>query len=222
MEGDAGTSQLNPISDSAEPDERSREEATSPDEPEESAVELEVENDSAAEPVDDGRRAERFGRGWFIGIVAALAAVAVAVGVGGFFAMRAQSTDRTMAAEDAMALDRAKECVAATQAPDIAAMTASQSKIIECSTGQFAVQANLFAGMLVDAYQAAQAAVKVAELRAAVEKHNDDGSVDVLVAMRILVTNSQAADQAVGYRLRVTMAPEDGTYRISSLDQVTS
>jgi Mce-associated membrane protein len=206
MEGDAGTSQLNPTS----PD-------TDADEPEESAAVLEVEN----EPVDV-RRQERFGRGWFIGIVAALTVVAVAIGVGGYLALRAQSADKVMAAQDALALDRAKECVAATQAPDIAAMTASQSKIIECSTGDFAVQANLYAGMLVDAYQAAQAAVQVSELRAAVEKHNDDGSVDVLVAVRVKVTNAQSADQEQGYRLRAKMALEDGTYKISSLDQVTS
>lgn len=207
MEGDAGTSQLNPTE---------TEEAT--DEPE-ASVEGSEEDDVASADV---RRQERFGRGWFIGIVAALTVVAVAIGVGGYLALRAASADKTMAAEDALALERAKECVAATQAPDIAAMTASQSKIIECATGDFAVQANLYAGMLVDAYQAAQAAVQVSELRAAVEKHNDDGSVDVLVAVRVKVTNAQAAGQEQGYRLRAKMALEDGTYKIASLDQVTS
>ena len=102
---------------------------------------------------------------------------------------------------------RAKDCVTATQAPDIAAMTASQTKIIECSTGDFAVQANLYSSMLVEAYQAANVAVQVSDMRGAVEKHNDDGSVDVLVAVRVKVTNSQAADQEQGYRLRVNMAP---------------
>ena len=121
-----------------------------------------------------------------------------------------------------MALQRAKDCVAATQAPDTAAMTASQSKIIECSTGDFAVQANLYSSILVEAYQAANVQVQVSDMRAAVERHNDDGSVDVLVAMRIKVTNSEAADQEQGYRLRVTMTPVDGTYKIARLDQVTS
>ena len=117
---------------------------------------------------------------------------------------------------------RAKDCVAATQAPDTAAMTASQSKIIECSTGDFGVQANLYSGVLVEAYQAANVQVQVSDMRAAVERHNDDGSVDVLVAVRTKVTNSEAADQEQGYRLRVTMAPDDGTYKIAKLDQVTS
>ena len=58
-------------------------------------------------------------------------------------------------------------------------------------------------------------------MRAAVERHNDDGSVDVLVAVRVKVTNSEAADQEQGYRLRVKMAPDDGTYKIAKLDQVT-
>jgi Mce-associated membrane protein len=236
MEGDAGSGRLNPTDEHSRDDDSRTETAT--DEPKESAAVLVAEHDDLAEgetsesadsddpPSDDesgdGRRQERFGRGWFLGICAALLVVAIAVGVGGFLAMRAQAADRVMAADDALALDRAKECVAATQAPDIAAMTASQSKIIECSAGDFAVQANLYAGMLVEAYQAAQAAVKVSELRAAVERHNPDGSVVVMVAVRVKVTNSQAADQEQGYRLRATMVKEDGTYKISKLDQVTS
>jgi Mce-associated membrane protein len=42
------------------------------------------------------------------------------------------------------------------------------------------------------------------------------------VAVRVKVTNSQAADQEQGYRLRVQMAPADGTYKVAKLDQVTS
>ena len=92
---------------------------------------------------------------------------------------------------------------AATQAPDTAAMTASQQKIIDCATGDFGAQATLYSGMLVDAYQAAN--VHVAGGRHACRRgtHNDDGSIDVLVAVRVKVTNSQAADQEQGYRLRV-------------------
>ena len=59
-------------------------------------------------------------------------------------------------------------------------------------------------------------------MRAAVERHNDDGSVDVLVAVRVKVTNSETADQEQGYRLRVQMAPDAGTYKIARLDQVSS
>lgn len=80
----------------------------------------------------------------------------------------------------------------------------------------------MFSSVLVDAYRAADAKVEVSEMRAVVEKHNDDGSMDLLVAMRVTVTNSQAADQEQGYRLRVQMVPVDGTYMVASLDQVGS
>lgn len=112
--------------------------------------------------------------------------------------------------------------MAATQAPDTAAMTAAQSKILDCSTGDFGVQAGLFSSVVAEAYQAANARVAVDDLRAAVERHNDDGSISVLVAVRVKITNSEAADQQVGYRLRATMAFDEGRYRIAKLDQVTS
>jgi Mce-associated membrane protein len=168
------------------------------------------------------RRDERIGRGWLAAICAGLLVLTAGIAVGGYTALRAHDKSAVMAREDAFALQRAKECVTATQAPDVATLTASQSKIIECATGDFAVQANLFTGILVEAYQAANVAVAVSDLQGAVEKHNDDGSIDVLVAVRVKVTNSQAANQEQGYRLRVKMAPADGTYKVARLDQVTS
>ncbi len=94
-------------------------------------------------------------------------------------------------------------------------MIAAQTKIIECATGDFGAQAGLYSGMLLDAYQAANVQVKVSDLRAAVEKHNDDGSMDLLVAVRVLVTNSEKSDEEQGYRLRVKMArAEDGNYKV--------
>jgi Mce-associated membrane protein len=228
MEGDAGTSQLNPTggqerSDPGEPIAAQETEA-----PDESVATVVTEQDKDTEPETsddqgaDVRRQEHLGRGWFVAISAVLVLLTAGVAVGGYLALRSHDQSEAIAREDAMALARAKECVAATQAPDIAAMTASQSKILECSTGDFAVQANLFAGMLVDAYQVANVNVQVSDLRAAVERHNPDDSVDVLVAVRVKVTNSQAADQEQGYRLRVQMAPADGTYKVAKLDQVTS
>lgn len=118
-------------------------------------------------------------------------------------------------------MQAAKDCVAATQAPDTSAMEASQRKIIDCATGDFGVQATLYSGVLVDAYQVANAQVQVSDMRAAVERHHDDGSMDVLVALRVAVSNSAAQNQETGYRLRVTMAPDNGTYKIAKLDQVT-
>jgi Mce-associated membrane protein len=252
MEGDAGTSQLNPTggqepsdpgediggqepSDPGEavrPDTDTSEQAdaqsaTTQEQPADlgsdgDAVSADVDESDAAAESEDVRRQERIGRGWLVGICAGLLVLTLGVAFGGYAALHAHDQSAVMARQDALALARAKECVTATQAPDVATLTASQSKIIECATGDFAVQANLFTGILVEAYQAADVAVKVSDLHGAVEKHNDDGSVDVLVAVRVKVTNSQAANQEQGYRLRVKMAPADGTYKVARLDQVTS
>jgi len=62
----------------------------------------------------------------------------------------------------------------------------------------------------------------VSDMRAAVERHNPDGSIAVLVAVRVKVTNSDAKDQEQGYRLRVLMAQDAGKYKIARLDQVGS
>jgi Mce-associated membrane protein len=219
MEGDAGTSQLNPTGLDPDTSEQSDEAVPPTQEPTDET--RSVDDAVTAEPGAE-RRVERFGRGWVAALCAGLLVVAVGVGFAGYLALRAHDQSAVMAREDALALARAKDCVTATQAPDVATLTASQSKIIECATGDFAVQANLFTGILVEAYQAANVAVKVSDLHGAVEKHNDDGSIDVLVAVRVKVTNSQAADQEQGYRLRVKMAPADGTYKVARLDQVTS
>jgi Mce-associated membrane protein len=252
MEGDAGTSQLNPTGgqersdpgegirgqersdpgDASRPDTDTSEQsdaqsATTQEQPADlgadgDAVPADVDESDAAAESEDVRREERIGRGWLVGICAGLLVLTLGVAFGGYAALHAHDQSAVMAREDALALARAKECVTATQAPDVATLTASQSKIIECATGDFAVQANLFTGILVEAYQAANVAVQVSDMHGAVEKHNDDGSVDVLVAVRVKVTNSQAANQEQGYRLRVKMAPADGTYKVSRLDQVTS
>ncbi|HET7741596.1 MAG TPA: hypothetical protein VFL67_13190 [Mycobacterium sp.] len=222
MEGDAGTSQLNPTGNNDEPDVGIEAEADT--ETTDTATPSEAHDDSEEHPAEvvDARREERLGRGWFAGITAGLVLLAAGVGVGGYLALRGHDESQAIARADTLAVERAKECVAATQAPDTAAMTASQSKIIECGTGDFAVQANLFSSILVEAYQAANVQVQVSDMRAAVERHHDDGSVDVLVALRTKVTNTEAANQEQGYRLRVNMAPVDGTYKVAKLDQVTS
>lgn len=243
MEGDAGTRQLNPTESDAEGSPESTEvtqevPTDDPDDPadpaentdsssSETASSESTSGDTAssdqepAENVAAPRRPERFGRGWVAGICAVLVLIAAGLATGGFLALRADAASAAIEANDQLALQRAMDCVAATQAPDVSAMAAAQSKIIECSTGDFAVQATLFSSMLVEAYQYANVSVKVADMRAATERHNDDGSVDVLVAFRIEVTNSESADRVQGFRLRVNMAPADGTYRVARLDQVT-
>jgi Mce-associated membrane protein len=212
MEGDAGTSQLNPTDADQAPDESLAvsEESTDPQ-----------SEEVTAEPADD-RRAARLGRGWVASIAAGLLVLAAAGGVAGYFALKANQQSQDNARQETAALAAARDCVSATHAPDVTAMTQAQSKIIECSTGDFGAQASLYSGVLVDAYQAANVTVQVSDMRAAVERHNDDGSFAVLVAVRVKVTNSEAADQEQGYRLRLQMAPDDGTYKIAKLDQVTS
>lgn len=224
MEGDAGTSRLNPSPDADDTPENSV--AVSPDDTTESATDDIAEPASSDEPVDDpasdGRRPSRLGRGWLAGICAVLLLLTAGGAAGGYLALRSHQQTGQLALDEASALQAAKDCVSATQAPDTTAMTAGQAKIIECSTGDFGAQAALYSGMLVDAYRAANVQVQVSDMRAAVEKHNDDGSIDVLVAVRVKVTNSDAADQEQGYRLRVRMAQDDGRYKVAKLDQVTS
>jgi len=138
----------------------------------------------------------------------------------GYLALRSDRDSQAIARRNDAAMQAAKDCVTATQAPDMQAMAAAAQKMIECGTGAFRSQAILYSGLLVEAYQAANAQVQVSDLRAAVERNNDDGSVDVLVPLRVKVSNSAAQNQEVGYRLRVTMVADDGKYRIAKLDQV--
>ena len=122
--------------------------------------------------------------------------------------------------DEVVAVDTAKDCIAATQAPDLKAMTESQRKIIDCTTENYAPQANLYSSVLTEAYQTVKAKVKITDIRAAAEKHNPDGTIDVLVATRVQMSNVQDKDQELSYRLRVRMAPADGTYKIDNIEPV--
>jgi Mce-associated membrane protein len=224
MEGHAGTRRLNPTDAEDAPDQSvavSEQQKISQEpedsQPEEVAVVL-------PEDVAD-RRPPRLGRGWMASICAGLVLITAAAVAGGIFLIRDNRDSEAIARDNAAALQAARDCVAATQAPDTATMSAAQLKIIECSTGAFGAQASLYSGVLVDAYQAANVKVQVSDMRAAVERHNQDGSVDVLVAVRTKVTNSDSADQEQGYRLRLRMARDEndaGKYKIDKLEQVTS
>ena len=236
MEGDAGASRLTPNDTdedpSLEPD------AVADDPTAEESAEDSLESDDAADPeisesdaedlaesadteaADDPGGPSRLGRSWFVGIAAALVLLAGGVGAGGYLALRSHLDSQATARRDAAAVEAAKDCVAATQAPDIAAMAASAQKIIECGAGAFRSQAILYSGLLVEAYQAANAHVQVSDLRAAVERNNADGSVEILVPLRVKVSNAETQNQEAGYRLRVTMVQDEGKYRISKLDQV--
>jgi Mce-associated membrane protein len=218
MEGDAGTRQLNLTDAQDTPDDS----VTVTEQERTGHEHLDSPSTEVAEESDDNRRAPRLGRGWWAGICAVLVALTAAAVVGGILFIRDNRGIEEVNRNDAAALQAAKDCVAALQAPDTAAMSAAQMKIMECSTGAFGAQANIFGGILVEAYQAAKVQVQVSDMRAAVERHDPNGSVDVLVAVRIKVTNSDVADQESGYRLRVTMTPDQGRYRIDKMEQVTS
>jgi hypothetical protein len=199
------------------------EEAASPDETTEAAPQSGAEAEAAS--LEDagetvGRGPSRLGRGWVAGIVAALVLCAAAVGAGGYLALRYHHESQAIARNDAAAIKAAVDCVSATQAPDTATMAASEQKIIDCGTDAFHSQALLYTNMLVQAYQAANVHVQVSDVRAAVERNNKDGSIDVLVAMRVKVASDKANNET-GYRLRVKMAVADGQYKIAKLDQVT-
>jgi Mce-associated membrane protein len=233
MEGDAGASQLTPDdTDDSSPDTDAVADETTTEEAADDSLESDVATDheitesdaddesASTEAAEDPGAPSRLGRNWFIGIAAALAVLAGGIGYGGYYALRSHLDSRATARNDAAAVEAAKDCVGATQAPDIAAMSASAQKIIECGTGAFRSQAILYSGMLVEAYQAANAHVQVSDLRAAVERNEPDGSVVVLVPLRVKVSNAETQNQEAGYRLRVTMVMDEGKYRISKLDQV--
>ena len=214
MEGDAGSSQLN---------------LTDADETLTDGSDAGVccttapECDQASEPesLDARRGSSRLGRGWLAGISAVLVLAAGGIAAGGYFAVRSHQESQAVARNDAAAIQAAKECVAATQAPDTRTMAVSEQKIIDCGTDEFRSQALLYGSVLVQAYQAANVQVQVSDERAAVERNNADGSVDILIALRVKVSSDQVHNQENGYRLRVKMIPVDGQYKISRLDQVT-
>ncbi|BBZ46343.1 Mce protein [Mycobacterium parmense] len=242
MEGDAGAGRLNPI----DADDTLNTQATSEDSEEsvggaepvshepttEEPSEATVEDSPESEESQHGPQAagdhnqvvergpSRLRRGWLVGIAAVLVLCAGAVGTGGYLALHFHRVDQAIARDDAKALKAALDCVSVTQAPDTQAMAASEQKIIDCGTDAYRSQALLYTGMLVQAYQAANVHVTVSDARAAVERHNRDGSVDVLVALRVKVAND-ATQNETGYRLRVKMALAEGQYKISKLDQVT-
>ncbi len=230
MEGDAGSGQLNPTppppGDDAEPsvagdlltDVTAEVDENGPPDgaPDDGAPENGGPEDGG--PEDGGQPASglRMGR---VAVAVILAGLLVAAGAGLALWFGARSAAATRS--EGAALEAAKDCVAATQAPDTKAMTASATKIIDCTTGDFGAQAKIFSSMLVDAYQTAKAQLQVTDIRAAVERHNPDGSMDVLVALRVKLSNIEQQGQEHGYRLRARMEPVDGTFKIARLDQVS-
>ena len=212
MEGSAGTDRLNPT----DADE-------SPGPTDEDVTEAVTDESADPAPETDApeRGPSRLGRGWFLGVAAILVVVATGLAVGGYFALRFHDESLAIERAETAAVAAAIDCVTATNAPNLQAMTVSQQKILDCSTADFGAMAAMMAPILVEAYQAADVSVEVTEMRAAVERHNDDGTIDVLVAFRMRVpSNPNTQNQEIGLRLRATMAPVDGQFKIAKLDQV--
>src|ERR1700757_1513970 len=207
MEGSARTSRLNPTDADLSIDDE---------------VVSETPADPVSEPdVESIDHPSRVDRRWFIAICSVLLLLTAGVGAGAYFAFRAHRSDQAMDRADREAVAAAKECVLATTAPDATVMAQSLQKIIDCSTGDFGSYAKLMAPMMVEAYQAANVKVEVTDIRAAVERHNPDGSIEVLVAFRVKgPSNPDRQNQETGIRLRAQMTPDDGHYKISKLDTV--
>ena len=214
MEGDAGSGQLTPTppitaDETVDPD------SELSDHVDDAGISAPVPH--AAPAADSRLLTGRWPRA-VIGGLAAAALLLIAVGV---LALLGHRHNAAAADGEAAAVAAAKDCITATQAPDVKAMNDSQRRIVECSTENFAAQANLYGGLLADAYRTVNAQVKISDMRAAAEKHNPDGSIDVLVATRVAMTNSQQINQELSYRLRVRMVPDGGTYKIDSIEPVS-
>jgi len=228
MEGDAGTSRLNPTDADDSPESEAEQVTTvtdTEDSPESQAdqvtTEVTVEDSPESATVAVERKPSRLRRRWLAAIAAALLLAAAGLGVGGYLALRSHHESQTLARNNAAALKAAMDCIAATQAPDINALAEAERKIVECGTDEYRSQALMYSSMLMQAYQAANAHVQVVDNRGAVERVNDNGKVGVLVALRVRVTNSTTENQEVGYRLRVTMTPVEGQYKVSKVESVT-
>ncbi len=197
MEGDAGSGQLTP---------------TPPLEADETVV------DDAGLNVPTSRLATSR---WLTGVCAAIVIAALLLTTAGVLALLGHRKTSAAINGEAVAVAAAKDCIAATQAPDVKVMAESRRKIVQCATDNYAPQANMYAGLLTDAYEAAKAQVKISDIRAAPEKHNPDGSIDVLVATRVLMSNIDQQNQELSYRLRVRMQKVGDTYKIDSIEPVS-
>ena len=149
-----------------------------------------------------------------------LLVLAACAGIGGYLALQAHHKSEAAEFANVAALAAAKDCVSATQPVNAAAIPASQQKLTDCSTGNFGDQSTWYGEVLAQAYQAVDVRVRVPEMHAAVERDNDDGSVDAIVVFRATVSQTGMADRENSYRVRVKMVPVNGQFKVAELDQV--
>ncbi len=178
------------------------------------------EPSGAAMQAASGTGAARVSRRWPVVISAVLLLLAGCAGAGGYLATQAHRKYEAINGAHDAALAVAKDCVAATQPPSAAAIPAAQQKLSECSTGTFGDQSTWYGEVLAQAYQAVDVRVQVPEMHAAVERDNEDGSIDALVIFRATVSQTGMADRENSYRVRVKMVPDNGQFKVAELDQV--
>lgn len=169
---------------------------------------------------DPRRNPSRMNRKGLLATAAALTLLAGGTGFGGYQAVNAHRESQALERANAAAIAAAKDCVAATQPPDAAALPAAHQKLTECSTGDFGAQAAWYGAVLTQAYQAVDVRVQVPQMHAAVERNNDDGSIVALVAFRATVSQTGMANRENSYRVRVKMVPEGGQFKVAELNQV--
>lgn len=233
MDGHAGTSRLTPTdADDSDEDEITDTPTESTTDEADTAGGSESDDETSDEPDDNDSEADdaeespegspsRLSRAWFVAAALMLLILTAGVATGGYLAFRSHGKNADTMQDETAAVAAAKDCVSATNAPDPQAMANSVQKIIDCSTGDFGAYAKMMAPMMVEAYQAANVKVEVTTMRAAAERVNDDGTVDVLVAFRFRVpSNPDSQGAETGLRLRATMAHEDGQFKIAKLEPV--
>src|ERR1700692_1120032 len=96
----------------------------------------------AATPGGGASRRRR--RQWLCAIATVLTLLAGGIAVSGYLALHAHRKIQAISDADAAAVAAAKDCVAATQPADVAALPASQHKLDECATGEFGTQATWY------------------------------------------------------------------------------
>lgn len=165
-------------------------------------------------------RDARTGGRWPIAIALVLFLLAGGAAAGGYLARQANLRSAALAAGHVAALAAAKDCVAATQPANAAALPAAQQTLANCSTGTFGDQSTWYGEVLLQAYQAVDVRVRIPEMHAAVERDNGDGSIDALVVFRATVSQTGVADRDNSYRVRVKMVPVNGQFKVAQLDQV--
>ena len=122
---------------------------------------------------------------------------------------------------DAKIIDSVREDVTALIAPTFEDAQGSAQKILDGATGDWASQfepnMDAFAQALTEAK--VQSSADISEI--GIERHNDDGTIDVLVAATSKVTNTAAQQESTrAWRLRVNVAEVDGEYKLAKVDPV--